>query len=54
MEKESKKAQAVKFRNEVMEKVMEVNTFDVPEALVLDEIGTSETANGARHDDART
>jgi trigger factor len=39
MEKESKKAQAVKFRNEVMEKVMEVNTFDVPEALILDEIG---------------
>jgi trigger factor len=29
----------VKFRNEVMEKVMEVNTFDVPEALILDEIG---------------
>jgi trigger factor len=39
MEKESKKAEAVKFRNEVMEKVMEVNTFDVPEALILDEMG---------------
>lgn len=39
MEKESKKAMSVNFRNKVMEKVMEVNSFEVPESLVLDEIG---------------
>ena len=39
MEKEREKTQTTRFRNEIMEKVMDVNQFEIPKSLVLEEVG---------------
>ena len=39
MEKEREKTQTMRFRNEIMEKVMDVNQFEIPKSLVLEEVG---------------
>jgi trigger factor len=39
MEKERDKTQVTRFRNEIMEKVMDANQFEIPKSLVADEVG---------------
>ena len=39
MEKERDKTQSMRFRNEIMEKVMDANQFEIPKSLVTEEVG---------------